>query len=290
MEFFIQQFVNGLTLGSIYVLIAVGLTLIMSTMHFANFSHGQFYMLGAYLVGFFMNSYRLNFFLALVITFVITGLIAVGFERLSIRPIRARGLPMLTAGIITIGIAEILTYGVAALWSADVRAVTSPFISGSLAFGGIYFSKARIFITIFAFCIIALLFLLIYRTEIGRALRAASEDREMSALLGINADRVMCLGFFLSCGLAGICGGFMAQMLPYTPFIGLLATLKGFVIVVFGGMGSLVGAVVGSYVLGVGEGLLKGYIGGSYGELFFFGILVLMLLTRPGGLLGKGEE
>jgi len=290
MEFLIQQLANGIMMGSIYVLLALGLVIILSMMDIVNFSHGQLAMLGAYVILFLMNIYHIPFFLGLIVTFLIIGILAFLIEKAIIRPTRLKKLPLLIAGITTVGLAMIVEEVAQLIFGMNARSILSPFAAEPVNLGIIQMSLMRLLIPIFVVILVIALMLFLFRTNAGRALRAVSQDSEAAALQGIHVDSAMTLGFVISCGLASLSGAFLAQMMPIDPYMGLLISLKGFAIIIVGGMMSLYGAIVASYLLGIGEVLVSGYIGANYKNLFFFGAMVLILLLRPSGLFGGDEK
>jgi len=173
------------------------------------------------------------------------------------------------------------------LFGRTSQSVFDPFGANPVSLGIIQLSLIRLLIPFFAAAVIVLLMFFLYRTKIGRALRAVSQDSEASALQGINVDDMLSIGFIISVGLAGVAGVFLAQMRPTDPYMGLIISLKGFAIIIVGGMMSLPGAITAAYLLGIGEVMVTAYVGANWADLFFFAAMVLVLLIRPTGIFGS---
>ena len=290
MEFFVQQLANGIMMGSIYVLIALGLVLILSMMDLVNFSHGQLVMVGGYIILLLMNSWGIHFFLGIVLTFVSMATIAFVIEKAVIRPTRLNKLPLLIAGIATVGLAMVIEEVTVLLFGMNPLAIQQGFGTQSISIGFLRLSLMRLLIPALVVFLVVGLMLFLSMTYTGKSLRAVAQDSEAAALQGINVDGAMTLGFMISCCLAALAGTFIAQMMPLDPYMGLQMSLKGFAIIIVGGMMSLWGAIISSYLLGIGEVLISGYVGANYKEIFFFGAMVLILLVKPSGLLGGGRD
>jgi branched-chain amino acid transport system permease protein len=176
------------------------------------------------------------------------------------------------------------------LFGMNPKSIQTAFGTQSITIGFLQLSMMRLLIPILVVVLVILLMLFLYKTYTGKALRAVAQDSEAAALQGINVDSAMTLGFVISCGLAALAGTFLAQMMPVDPYMGLQISLKGFAIIIVGGMMSMWGAIVASYLLGIGEVLVSGYIGANYKDIFFFGAMVLILLIRPSGIFGSGQQ
>jgi len=290
MEFLLQQLANGVMMGSIYVLIAMGLVIILSMMDIVNFAHGQLAMLGAYVTILIMNMYGINFFFSIIIVFAVLGVIAYILEKGVVRPTRKKKLPLLIAGIATVGMALVIEEVAILLFGRTSQSVFNPFGATPVSLGVIQLSLIRLLIPFFVAILVLLLMLFLYRTKVGRALRAVSQDSEATALQGINVDNILSIGFIVSVGFAGLAGVFLAQMRPIDPYMGLIISLKGFAIIIVGGMMSLPGAIAAAYLLGIGEVMVSAYIGANWADLFFFTAMVIVLLVRPKGIFGSSAK
>jgi branched-chain amino acid transport system permease protein len=290
MEFFVQQLANGIMMGSIYVLMALGLVLILSMMDLVNFSHGQLVMVGGYIMLVLMNAWGVPFFIAIFLTFVSMAGISFVIEKSIIRPTRLNKLPLLIAGIATVGLAMVIEEVMVLLFGMNPRAIQAAFGTQPISIGFLRLSLMRLLIPVLVIFMVVGLMLFLYKTYLGKSLRAVAQDSEAAALQGINVDAAMTLGFVISCGLAAVAGTFIAQMMPLDPYMGLQMSLKGFAIIIVGGMMSLWGAILASYLLGIGEVLISGYLGANFKEIFFFGAMVLILLLKPSGLLAGAQD
>jgi branched-chain amino acid transport system permease protein len=274
---FIQLTLNGLTLGSVYALIALGYSLVYGILKLLNFAHGDVFMVGSF-IGFGMLQLLggstdpvLPIWLLLV---VITGtamdgcaVLGVAIERFAYSPLRdaPRIAPLISA----------LGDGVLFLKGFDIGNVRVPLL--------------RIVIILSAFLLMALLWVLVTRTRTGKAMQATSYDREAAAMMGIDIDRVIVFAFILGSALAGAAGVLFALRAPTFPSIGFLPGLKGFTAAVIGGIGSVPGAMAGGLILGFAEAYTQGYISTKWSDLLVFVILILFMLFRPQGLFGKAD-
>jgi len=294
MDQFLQQLVNGLSIGSIYALMAVGYSLVYSIMNFSNFAHGSVIMLGAYFGYYALTLLGLPFGLAFFIAACGTALVAVLLERLAYKPLRDRKAPFLYFIITAMGASIFIDNSVIATIGPTPK--TFPFEklpaylqSGSIKLGSL--DVGRIDIAMFvitAICLIALI-LFIDFTKMGKAIQATAYNMKASALMGINPSFVIILVFAIGGALAGIAGvlyGMKYQVYPQMSSI----TLKSFIAAVFGGLGSLPGALLGSVLLALIETFVSGYLSTQYRDLFAFIILIAMLVIRPTGIMGKSSE
>ena len=289
MEFFVQQLANGVMMGSIYCLLVVGLVIILSMMDIVNFAHGQLAKLAGYITIFAMNRLGLNFLLTILICVIVMAIIAFGLEKAVIRPARKKKLPLLIAGIATVGMALALEEIAAIAFGRNQESVFAPWGGESVRLGFIQTSLIRLIIPLIVVVLVAGLFLFLFRTRVGKALRAVSQDSEATALQGINVDNILSIGFMLSVGLAALAGTLLAQMRSMDPYMGVAISNKGFAIIIVGGMMSLPGAIAAAFLLGIGEVMVSGYVGANWADLFFFGMMVIVLLVRPNGLFGGGH-
>ncbi len=291
---FLQQLINGLSLGSLYALIAIGYTLVYGILRLINFAHGDLLMVSAYAaimgVGIFSWPWPAAFALAIAAT----GLLGVLLERGAYRPLRrAPRISLLISAIAASFLLENLVLVIAG-GRAKPFPVPAAF-SGAVAVGGLYIPRLSFLIPLITAAVLAGLFGIIYRTQAGRAMRAIARDQEMSSLMGIDVNRIIALTFLLGSLLAGVGGVLWAMKYPQVnPFIGILPGLKAFIAAVLGGIGNVTGAVLGGLLLGLLEimivALFPSWAG--YRDALAFALLILLLLLRPTGLLGEalGEE
>ena len=300
MAYFLQQLVNGVTLGSIYGLIAIGYTMVYGIIGMINFAHGEVYMIGAFLsvLAFTILGVTgitwlpLALILVLLVAMIFTSAYGWAVERIAYRPLRRS--QRLAALISAIGMSLALQNYVLLTQGAGVKAL-QPMISGGVvlyASGNftVTLGYIQIFIILLTILLMAVFAALIARTALGRAQRACEQDRTMATLLGINVDRTISLTFVMGAMLAAVAG--MLVTLYYGVidfFMGFIAGLKAFTAAVLGGIGSLPGAMLGGMLLGLVESFWAGYFSVEYKDVAAFGILVLVLIFLPTGLLGRPD-
>jgi branched-chain amino acid transport system permease protein len=282
---FLQYVINGLIVGGAYALIGIGLTLILGIMNVVNFAHGEMYMLGAYFLYTFFSLQGINFYLSFLLA--IAAVMVVGFicEKSILKPLRKRSIE--TVMLAMIGV-SLLFQNVAMLsWTAVPQAIKNPFPQEAIIIGGLYFIPQRILVLCIAFLFVILTHLLLKKTKLGKAMRATFLDLETASLMGINSNRIYSFTFMLGAGLAGAAGALLGPIFTVHPYIGNLANLKAFAIVIFGGLGSFTGAITAGLLLGVFESLGAGYVSSGYQDAVGFLMLILILIVRPTGLFGK---
>ncbi len=300
MEYFLQQLVNGLTLGAIYGLIALGYTMVYGIVGMINFAHGDIYMIGAFisLIAFFVVAalgitfIPLALVLVLLIAMLFTGVYGWAVERIAYRPLR--GAPRLAPLISAIGMSIVLQNYVQLAQGARVKPLP-PVIGGSFVIAtGEHFqatiSVLQIYIMAITVALIAVFTYVIRNTSLGRAQRATEQDMTMAALLGVDVDRTISITFVIGASLAAVAG--LMVMLYYGVidfYIGFAAGIKAFTAAVLGGIGSLPGAMLGGLLIGLIEAFWSGYGSIAYKDVAVFGVLVLLLIFRPSGLLGRPE-
>jgi len=300
MEYFLQQLINGVTLGAIYGLIAIGYTMVYGIIGMINFAHGEIFMIGAFvsLIAFLLLGTLgigwapLALLLVLLIAMVFTSVYGWTVERLAYRPLRGsfRLAPLISA----IGMSIFLQNYVQLLQGARVKPL-QPVIRGSfelLEKDGftVTFSYLQIIIIVVTLVLMTAFSMLIARTELGRAQRACEQDRTMAALLGINVDHTISLTFVMGAALAAVAGLMFVLYYGVIDFyIGFVAGIKAFTAAVLGGIGSLPGAMLGGLLIGLIETFWSAYFTVEYKDVAAFGILVMVLIFRPTGLLGKPE-
>ena len=300
MAYFLQQLVNGLTLGAIYGLIAIGYTMVYGIIGMINFAHGEIYMIGAFiaLISFLIVGPSggamliVALVVVLLITMLLTSVYGWALERIAYRPLR--GSPRLASLISAIGMSIFLQNFVQLSQGARVKAI-QPVISGGVTLmkSGdftVTLSYMQIIIVTLTVVLMAAFWMLIARTALGRAQRACQQDRLMAALLGIDVDRTISLTFVMGAGLAAVAGTIVVLYYGVIDFfIGFLAGIKAFTAAVLGGIGSIPGAMLGGLLIGLIEAFWSGYFTIEYKDVAAFSILVVVLIFRPTGLLGKPE-
>lgn len=282
---FVQFVINGLIIGGAYALIGIGLTLIFGIMNVVNFAHGEMYMLGAYFLFTFFSLSGINFYLSMILA--IAAVMIIGFicEKLILRPIRGRPIDIVMLAMI--GLSMFFQNIAMLIWSPVPKSIESPSSMPAFVLGGLYFLPQRILVICIAFTLVILTHLLLKKTKIGKAVRATFMDIETARLMGINSDRIYSFTFTLGAGLAAAAGALLAPIFTVHPYIGNLANLKAFAIVIIGGLGSFTGAITAGLLLGVTESLGAAYISSGYQDAVGFILLIIILIFKPTGLFGK---
>jgi branched-chain amino acid transport system permease protein len=306
---FTQLVVNGLTLGSLYALIALGYSLVYGILKLLNFAHGDVYMVGAF-IGYGVLSAlggplspNIALLPLLVLMFLAAmagaGMLGVVIERFAYRPLR--DAPRIAPLISALGVAFFLENSMLLLFGADFRTYNSfvlgsphpelfelgPLFKPAFSIGEVPVQRIQLAVLLLALALMLALTIVIARTRVGKAMRATAFDREGAAMMGIDVDRVIASTFFIGSLLAGAAGVMFGLLFSQVfHLMGFLAGLKGFTAAVVGGIGSIPGAMLGGLLVGLTEAMATGYLGGRWGDLTVFGILILVLLVRPTGLLG----
>lgn len=283
-EQIIQALINGLVSGSIYALMAVGFTLVFGIMHVINLAHGELYMLGAFSTFFMVSVYHINFFVALFATLIIIGAFGFIIEKLIFKPLR--GASLLNTLLASIGLSIFISNLVLKVFGSEMRNIPFPYAGQSVSFLGTSISVHRIVVLLLTAALVILLGWMIKYTRIGKALRATAQDTDAAALMGVNINFIYGIIFAISAGLAAVAGGLIGSLYVVEPSMGLLPGMKSFIIVILGGMGSVVGALVGALIFGYAETFTTLFLESSYQELVGFIILILVLLFKPSGLFG----
>jgi len=284
---YIQQLVNGISLGSIYALIALGYTMVYGIVKLINFAHGDVFMIGAF-VGFYsITFFHLNFFLALVISMVVCAIIGVLIERIAYKPLR--NATRIAALITAIGVSLFIEYGTIYVRGAQLSTYPDNLIPfKDIKIFGVIISGQSILILATSIVLMILLQFIVHQTKIGKAMRAVSHDMDAARLMGINVNNTISATFAIGSALAGAAGVIFGMY--YTkidPLMGIIPGLKAFVAAVLGGIGIIPGAMAGGLVLGVIESLVSAMGFSLWRDGVAFVVLILILIFRPAGLFGK---
>ena len=303
MRFFFQELVNGLTTGSLYALIALGYTMVYGILKLLNFAHGDVFMIGAF-IGYFViqwfggsSALTIPVPLLLLIMFVLAsggcGALGVAIERFAYRPLRdaPRIAPLITA----LGVSFFLENAALLVLGAQYQSYNTFAWKGGELWrdgftlpSGVHVALAQIIVVIGAVVLMVFLTLFVQRTQLGKAMRATSFDREAAAMMGIDVDRVIVATFFIGSALAGAAGVFNGLAYQQVwPYMGFQAGLYAFIAAVVGGIGNLPGAVVGGLVIGLAQALSIGYISSTFSDAIVFAVLIVVMVVRPSGVLGR---
>jgi branched-chain amino acid transport system permease protein len=287
---FLQQVLNGLIVGSIYSLIAIGLTMIFGVMRISNFAHGDYSMVGAY-TAIFMVAWIpgwLGWVGSLLAAAALVGSLGILTERLVFRPLLNRWTDI-DIIMVSIGLFILLENLSQLFFGATPRMIQDPFGGVSIRLGIASTSLLRLFCVIFSVVTIAVLQVFLTRSKLGVAIRATSQNRFAAQLMGININLVYRLTFAVGAAIAGIGGVLYGTLFAVFPLMGGMPTLKAFAVTIMGGMGSIRGAIFGGFILGIAEALGGNYISMQYKNAIGFVIIILVLLIRPSGLFGRKE-
>ena len=283
---FIQQLINGLALGSVYALLALGYTMVYGIIQLINFAHGEIYMIGAFAGFYSATTLKLPLIPTLLVAMAVSSLAGIIIEKIAYKPLR--NSPRITLLITAIGVSLLLQNSMRILVGSDPKPFPDLINAGALNIGAVQIQWKTILMFLVSALLVIVLQFIVYKTKLGKAMRAASQDIEAASLMGINVNNTISFTFALGSALAGIAGVLVAISYPsITPYIGVMPGLKSFVAAVLGGIGSIPGALVGGLLIGILETLSKAYISTSFSDAIVFGILILILSIKPSGLLGK---
>lgn len=296
MDYFIALTITGLIMGFIYALMAMGLTLIFSILNVINFAHGEFYMLGGYFIYYLLTYYTgLNPFAAVFLSGILVALIGLIFELFFLRPIHTGRIerPAEYAVLITFGLSFFFMNSALAAFGPYPHRPPS-FIEGAVNLGIVRVSADRLVASAMSIILLGLLLLVINKTWIGKALQAVSQNKDAASVVGINPLRMNTLAFSLGVGLAAVSGALLASSFSVVPNVGAVPSIRSYVIIVLGGMGSIPGSIIGGLMIGLVESYGAGYFpdpsrGLTYKNAFGLIIFALVLLFKPTGLFGKKE-
>jgi len=283
MDAFVQSISNGLVIGFIYILVALGLTLVFGIMRIVQFAHGEIYMLGAYCVYFLSVTFGLNVLVSFVLAAIVLGAIGILIERFLFRPFRGN---VETSIIIAIGLIILLQTLATVGFGTQERSLPS-IIDGIITIGGARLSGDRALAVIVGIVLTLALFIFIRKTRTGQAMVAISQDIDGAALQGVNVNRLSAITMAIGCALAAVAGGIMGSILKINAGMGGFAMAQGIAVIILGGLGSIPGAVIGGLILGLVSGIIPLYADTNIASIVGFVIIVVLLFIRPRGLLGK---
>ena len=284
----LQHIANGIIVGSIYALMAIGFAIVFSLLGLINFSHGQVFMFGAFIALHFTRTISSNVFIVLFLTSVVVSVLGIGIERIAIRPLRERKAPRASGLITTLAFGIFIENLVVILFSANPQPFRPPFSVRFHEIHGVFISSLEIFILLFTLVLFVVITLIMRKTKFGVAVRACAQDFEITSLMGINVNRVIAGVFAMGAMLAAVGGILIGYYFRFVePGMGSIVGLKGFTASVLGGTGMVSGAVLGGYVLGVLESLGAAATTAQYRDIIAFTVLILILLFKPEGILGK---
>jgi branched-chain amino acid transport system permease protein len=287
-----QQLLNALTLGSVYALFALGFTLVFGVLAVINLSHGALFMVGSYVALVLVTRFELPLWLAMLGAMAASGTLGLLVDVLILKPLRLRNAPHLIPMIATIGVSTMLTSTAQGLFGAEaMRFPEETLPAGEFIVGTVHVRALEIAIVLIAFILMAVMFTILKRSQLGRALRAISESPKAAWLLGIPVERLFHATSFVAAALGGVAGVLIAlDFNAITPGMGEPMLRKGIAVIILGGMGDIRGALIGGLFLGFAEVISKAYLSSQMGDAVAFGLLFLILLVRPSGLFGRQLE
>lgn len=289
MSQFLQQVINGLSLGSIYALIALGYTMVYGIIKLINFAHGDIYMLGAYVAFITTTYFGFSFFPAMIASMVVCGILGVLIERIAYKPLRHA--TRIAALITAIGVSYVLEYTTQYVMGSEVKTYPTLLSNASFTLGPVTISMQQVYIFTITIVLMIALQLIIKKTKMGRAMRAVSVDEDAAKLMGINVDTTISFTFLLGSSLAGVAGILVGIYYnSIDPLMGMIPGLKAFIAAVFGGIGSVPGAMIGGLFIGIAETMVVAYGSSLYRDAIVYLILILILINKPDGLLGKNQR
>ena len=300
MQEYVQLLIDGLTIGGVYAVIALGYTLVYGVLRMINFAHGELFMMGAFTGYYTLDGFQrhsnlndtvpvLTIATAILLGMVVAVVLAILMERIAYRPLRHA--PRLAPLISAIGVSILLRNIMLRVTNAQGKVYPRVFPRTVLELGEVRVLYVQIFLIVLSFLFLALLYLFIERTKVGMAIRAVAEDRSTAALMGVNVDRTIVLTFVSGAALAGAAGVVYGMYVTTaTSGMGFIPGIKAFTAAVLGGIGSVPGAMLGGYFLGISESLSTKWLGAQYKDVVAFVLLVVVLIFRPWGLLGKRED
>lgn len=289
---FLGYLINGISLGSVYAIIALGYTMVYGIAKMLNFAHGDVIMVGAFVIYTAMASLGLSPILAVILAMILCTILGMTIEKVAYRPLRNAGSPLAVL-ITAIGVSYLLQNLALLIFGADTKSFSSVVGMEPVAVaGGQIMISGEAIVTILA-CVVIMIALtsFVKYTKAGRAMVAVSEDRGAAQLMGINVNGTIALTFAIGSALAAIAGALLCSAYPsLSPYVGSMPGIKAFVAAVFGGIGSIPGAMIGGILLGVIENLSKAYISSQLSDAIVFGVLIVVLLVKPTGILGKNVQ
>lgn len=284
----LQIIINGILKGGLYALMAIGMSLIWGVMDIINIAHGSFIMLGAFTTYWLFTLFGIDPFLSLVASMTVLFILGYAVQKYLINlVIRASAFITL---ILAFGIEIFINNSALVMWTADVRKVKVPYGAANFSIGNfVTIPTVRLLAFLLVIVISIILFYILNKTNLGRSIRATSQDLDAARLVGVDVARTYAVTFGLGVGAAGAAGTLWAILFPISPMMGGVLTLKSFVVVIIGGLGNMLGPLIGGLTLGVTEALGSNWFGSTYENLISFTILVLVLIIRPQGILGGTE-
>ena len=286
---FAQQLVNGVQICSVYALVAIGYTMVYGIAKMINFAHGDIIMVGSYVALLFFQSSGLPVWGVIAATAAVSAVLGVTIERLAYKPLR--GGSRMSALITTIGVSLMLQNGFLLIFGSSPKPFPNHFTGEGFTLGGVTVSRLTAITLVVTVVLMVLLTLFVNRTRVGKAMRAVSEDQGAAQLMGINIDTSISITFAIGSALAAVAAVLYSSTYPLiNPYMGSMLGLRAFIAAVIGGIGVIPGAMIGGFIIGIAEALIKRYISSAMADAIGFALLIIVLLVKPSGLLGRNER
>ena len=286
---FAQQLVNGVQIGSVYALVAIGYTMVYGIAKMINFAHGDIIMVGSYVALLFFQSSGLPVWGVIAATAAVSAVQGVTIERLAYKPLR--GGSRMSALITTIGVSLMLQNGFLLIFGSSPKPFPNHFTGEGFTLGGVTVSRLTAITLVVTVVLMVLLTLFVNRTRVGKAMRAVSEDQGAAQLMGINIDTSISITFAIGSALAAVAAVLYSSTYPLiNPYMGSMLGLRAFIAAVIGGIGVIPGAMIGGFIIGIAEALIRRYISSAMADAIVFALLIIVLLVKPSGLLGRNER
>ena len=286
---FAQQLVNGVQIGSVYALVAIGYTMVYGIAKMINFAHGDIIMVGSYVALLFFQSSGLPVWGVIAATAAVSAVLGVTIERLAYKPLR--GGSRMSALITTIGVSLMLQNGFLLIFGSSPKPFPNHFTGEGFTLGGVTVSRLTAITLVVTVVLMVLLTLFVNRTRVGKAMRAVSEDQGAAQLMGINIDTSISITFAIGSALAAVAAVLYSSTYPLiNPYMGSMLGLRAFIAAVIGGIGVIPGAMIGGFIIGIAEALIKRYISSAMADAIVFALLIIVLRVKPSGLLGRNER
>ena len=286
---FAQQLVNGVQIGSVYALVAIGYTMVYGIAKMINFAHGDIIMVGSYVALLFFQSSGLPVWGVIAATAAVSAVLGVTIERLAYKPLR--GGSRMSALITTIGVSLMLQNGFLLIFGSSPKPFPNHFTCEGFTLGGVTVSRLTAITLVVTVVLMVLLTLFVNRTRVGKAMRAVSEDQGAAQLMGINIDTSISITFAIGSALAAVAAVLYSSTYPLiNPYMGSMLGLRAVIAAVIGGIGVIPGAMIGGFIIGIAEALIKRYISSAMADAIVFALLIIVLLVKPSGLLGRNER
>ena len=286
---FAQQLVNGVQIGSVYALVAIGYTMVYGIAKMINFAHGDIIMVGSYVALLFFQSSGLPVWGVIAATAAVSAVLGVTIERLAYKPLR--GGSRMSALITTIGVSLMLQNGFLLIFGSSPKPFPNHFTGEGFTLGGVTESRLTAITLVVTVVLMVQLTQFVNRTRVGKAMRAVSEDQGAAQLMGINIDTSISITFAIGSALAAVAAVLYSSTYPLiNPYMGSMLGLRAFIAAVIGGIGVIPGAMIGGFIIGIAEALIKRYISSAMADAIVFALLIIVLLVKPSGLLGRNER